>query len=317
MKPQIFVLSDSNVWTRHGAVMKRAMARYGTPLSENNLFVIPPGEQSKSLAMASDIWHRLIERGATRRSVLVNFGGGVVTDLGGFCAAAFKRGIRFVNVPTTVLAAADAAIGGKTGIDFDGLKNELGFFAMPERIEIWPETFNTLPKREILSGFAEVVKSALLADEKLYRKLLAHGAPYDNELMDYAVRRAAEIKKSVVRLDPHEKGLRRILNLGHTAGHAYESYAAEIGRPISHGEAVAHGLEVALRLSEQNAGLKPGTADEYRRCILDRYYDPLPFDVEKSSARLSELMSHDKKNPDRSQISYVLLQSVGQYSFPA
>lgn len=305
---RIFMLTDTNVEREWSGVMDVADLR----------LALPPGEESKSLDGAARVWRWLSDNGATRRSVLVNMGGGVVTDLGGFCASTFKRGIRFVNVPTTLLGAADAAIGGKTGIDFAGLKNEVGTFADAEAVMIAPEVFSTLPRREVVSGFAEVVKMALLTDAGLYARLLQGDALSDPALMAEAVAHAAAAKEEIVRLDPRERGLRRILNLGHTAGHAFEMRCAALGSPVSHGEAVAHGIEFALRLSETEAGLAPATADEYRDRILHRYFAPLPLPVDADGSpipdekrALADIMAHDKKNSRPGEVTFVLLSSPG------
>lgn len=297
----VFVLTDRNV---------EPLVESLAAVAEAPRFVLEPGEQSKSLESAAKLWSWLGDQGATRRSVLVNIGGGVVSDLGGFVAATFKRGMRFINVPTTLLAAADAAIGGKTGIDFNGLKNEVGTFAMPERVIVSAAPLATLPRREVLSGFAEVIKMALLTDAALYRELLEGDALTDSSLMGRALRNAAMQKERVVAADPKEKGLRRILNLGHTAGHAYEMLTARAGTPITHGEAVAHGIHTAMRLSEKYAGLDPAVIRDYKARILDRYYTPLPSAADAPRALL-RLMAHDKKNPDAKSISFVLLAAPG------
>lgn len=298
---KVFLLTDENVAFAQPP-------RFGFVDAQ---MAVAPGEGSKDLATAAKVWEWLSREGGTRRSLLINYGGGVVSDLGGFCAATFKRGIRTVNVPTSLLAMADAAIGGKTGIDFDGLKNEIGAFHNPEEVVVAPELLSTLPDAELRSGLAEVIKMALLADSELYEELLEGNPLEDRQLMERGVRFAAGAKERIVALDPKEKGIRRMLNLGHTAGHAYETYAARIGRPISHGEAVAHGLYMALRLSEQTKGMKAGTAEEYRRKFLERYYAPLPFG-EEADKELEEIMAHDKKNPRRGEISRVLLTAPGE-----
>lgn len=297
---KVFVLTDSNV---------AALNLFEIP-EDWNVRVVEAGEGSKSLDTAASLWQWLTESGATRRSVLVNLGGGVVTDLGGFVAATFKRGIRFVNVPTTLLGAVDAAIGGKTGIDFMGYKNEIGAFAPAERIVICPKVLDTLPEREIRSGFAEVVKMALITDAGLYRELLEGDALHDKELMGRAMLHAARAKEEVVRIDPKERGVRRVLNFGHTAGHAYESYAARTGHPVSHGEAVAHGMMHALEVSRDREGFPAEEVERYRSRILERYYAPLPFGAE-AEEEIARLMTHDKKNRTASEISYVLLRAPG------
>lgn len=293
----VFIITDRNVapW----------IDKLGMPRGAG-VYVLEPGERSKSIETAIKLWGWLGKKGATRKSLVINFGGGVVSDVGGFVASTFKRGIRYVNVPTTLLAAADASIGGKTGIDFGGLKNEVGTFAMPEQVIISTVTFGTLSREEILSGFGEVVKMALLTDKGLYEELLEGDALSDRELMGRALRNAAEQKERIVALDPREDGLRRILNLGHTAGHAYEMLAARRGKELSHGEAVAHGIYTALRLSERYCGLSPVVGEEYKARILDRYYGRLPFGAQ-DNGELIELMLHDKKNRRDGEVMFVLV----------
>lgn len=292
---RVFVLTDSNV----------------SPLFrwDGTIIVVPAGEESKSLDTLAGVWEDLSSLGATRRSLLVNIGGGVVSDLGGFAAATFKRGIRFVNVPTTLLAMSDAAIGGKTGIDFGGLKNEVGAFRMPERVIADASWLATLPQNQMREGLAEVVKSALLGSEAVYDELLNLQGTLTANNVGQAAEWSARFKEEVVARDPHEKGLRRILNLGHTAGHAFESLATRVGKPIGHGTAVAHGLLVALRLSERLTGLSPGVANEYEQKILNRFYPALPSECHDVT-ELIDIMAHDKKNPAAGEISFVLLRAV-------
>lgn len=297
----VFVITDSVVARLCGSESLVPGAR---------VFVMPPGETAKSLDTAVDIWNFLKDGGASRRSLVVNVGGGTVSDAGGFAASVFKRGLRFLNVPTTILAAADAAIGGKTAIDFGGLKNEIGSFAWPERVVISARFFDTLPRSERLSGLAEVVKTALLTDSSLYAEIVDGDCMTDPALMARAVRHAAAAKQKIVSLDARESGLRRILNLGHTAGHAFEMLAASSGHPLTHGEAVAHGILVALRLGERLAHTVPGLAATYSRRVLDRYYSPLPLTAGDIDALLG-LMAHDKKNRVPGVLSFVLLKEPG------
>lgn len=294
---RVFVLTDSNV----------------SPLFrwDGTVIVVPAGEDSKSLDTLACVWEDLSSLGATRRSLLVNIGGGVVSDLGGFAAATFKRGIRFINIPTTLLAMSDAAIGGKTGIDFGGLKNEVGAFRMPERVIVDASWLATLPQNQMREGLAEVVKSALLGSDEVYGELLNLPETLTADNVGQAAEWAARFKEGVVARDPHENGLRRILNLGHTAGHAFESLAARVGKPIGHGTAVAHGLLVALKLSERLTGLSAGIANEYEQKILKRFYPALPAECH-DEAELISIMAHDKKNPAVGEISFVLLRAIGE-----
>ena len=293
---KVVYLTDSNV------------ARY---LDMPEAIVVPAGEPSKSIAGLETVWQGLIRAGATRHSLLVNIGGGVVTDLGGFAAGTYKRGIRHINVPTTLLAMADAAIGGKTGIDYCGLKNEIGVFKMPERVIIDAAWLDTLPQELLRDGLAEVVKTTMLGSAAMYDVLLDLPEQLDADSLRDATEFSGRFKEKVVAEDPTEQGLRRILNLGHTAGHAFESLAALCGHPVSHGEAVAHGLLVTLILSSRFAGMDPSAVGTYASRLLCRHYSPLPaaaLDEEK----LLELMARDKKNARYGEVSFVLLRAIGQ-----
>lgn len=294
---RIFVLTDSNVG--------RQFEWSGSRIE------VPSGEGSKSVEGVVKVWRELTRGGATRNSLLVNVGGGVVCDLGGFAAATFKRGIRHINVPTTLLAMADAAIGGKTGIDFDGYKNEVGSFRMPERVIVDTGWLRTLSVDLLADGFAEVVKSAMLGDVTVYERLLNLPGTLDARNVGPLAEWSARFKEDIVRQDPTERGLRRILNLGHTAGHAFETRAAQAGCPVGHGTAVAHGLLISLILSEMMCGFQAGAARTYAERVLKRYYRPLPADVTQPEA-LIELMGHDKKNPRQGEISFVLLRNFGE-----
>lgn len=280
------------------------------PPLEWDIVTVPEGEASKSLESLQLVWDALAEHGATRQSLLVNVGGGMVSDLGGFAAGTFKRGIRHINVPTTLLAMADAAIGGKTAIDYRGLKNEIGMFKMPERVITDPGWLVTLSPEQLRDGLAEVVKSAMLGSETIYRSILE----LPDTLTAYALHDAAlfssRFKEDVVARDPREGGVRRILNLGHTAGHAYESLAAQKGVPVSHGHAVAYGLHTALLLSVRLCGLDGKVPEEYAARVLRRHYPPLPVGIEDVDA-LINLMRSDKKNPRHGMIGFVLLRDIG------
>lgn len=298
---KVIVITDTNV--------KAAILNNAVP-GADALLAVPPGEGSKCIGTATMLWEGLVDARATRASLVVNIGGGVVTDLGGFTAASFKRGLRFVNIPTTLLGMADAAIGGKTGIDFMGLKNEIGMFAPAERVIIDTSLLATLPADEIRSGFAEVVKMAMLTDAGLYGELLHGDALSDPALLRRATAHAAFEKQKIVALDPTEKGIRRWLNLGHTAAHAYESHAAAIGSPISHGLAVAHGLLRALKESARRCGCPASLIGQYEERVLHRYFAPLPFGPE-AEPEVQRLMTHDKKNLSPGKINWVLLSDIG------
>lgn len=273
--------------------------------------VLKPGEDHKDIRSTEMIWDALEQAGATRKSVVVNIGGGLVTDIGGFAAATFKRGIRVINVPTTLLGAVDAATGGKTGINFNGLKNEIGAFHLPSDVIISALPLATLSEREMLSGYAEMLKTGLIADKGLYRSLLdVECILSDRCRLEQAMKRCVEIKEEIVKQDPTEKGLRKVLNFGHTAGHAFESLSIERGKPLAHGEAVAHGILVELILSHMLKGFDSKEMHRYST-ILKEYYPTSGVDC-KDIPRLMELMAHDKKNAAAGQPNFTLLKTVGE-----
>lgn len=302
---RLLVLTDSNV----------ARLLPDGFLADAPRMTVEAGEESKSVEGAVSVWHFLKENGALRRSVLVNVGGGMVSDLGGFAAATFKRGIGCINVPTTLLAAVDAAIGGKTGINFEGLKNEVGAFALP--LGVFPLTalFDTLPTDEWLSGAGEAIKTGLLDSEDLYRLAVSEAFIIDRDpaVVEEVVARCAAYKEGIVKRDFREGGLRRILNLGHTFGHAIESWKMAAGRPMPHGVAVAHGIAAALRKSVKEAGLPLAVAEDYEK-ILNRYFPALDM-TPAQLAEAAEYMRHDKKNTIAGEPSWVLLKAIGTPSF--
>lgn len=303
----LFFVCDSNVAPLWLQSVKSVVAQHSP-----QEIIIPAGEPYKNLDTLSQVWRELSEKGGNRQSIVISLGGGVTTDLGGFAAATFKRGIRTINIPTTLLGAADAAVGGKTGIDFCGLKNEIGAFHTPLAVIISTKFFETLPHQELSSGFAEVLKMALLTSPKLYMALIKEGSLPSGRLLQLALRHAIQAKEVITTQDPLEKGVRRILNLGHTAGHAYESLALEKGTPMTHGCAVAHGILTAMRISEQVCGFPSEETERYRR-YLNANYPPLPF-TECDTPRLLQLMLGDKKNSTADSITFILLSRLGEYS---
>lgn len=297
----IFVLTDSNV-----APLVEGL------LSDCPRLVVEAGEESKSVAGLERVWEFLMLRGALRRSVLVNIGGGMVSDLGGFAAATFKRGIGCINLPTTLLAAVDAAIGGKTGINFGGLKNEVGAFSLPLAVIPLTGLFGSLPDEEWLSGAGEALKTGLLDSEELFGLAASKAflVDRDPEVVAEVVRRCQAFKNAVVAEDFREGGRRRILNLGHTAGHAIEAWKIARGTPMAHGIAVAHGLRIALRLSVEKAGLDPEVLRRYE-AVLESFFPPLEMS-EKDWEEASHYMAHDKKNTRQGEPSWVLLKGIGR-----
>lgn len=273
------------------------------------LIELESGEANKTIDVCIQVWRVLSELGADRSSLLVNLGGGVITDLGGFVASTFKRGIAFINLPTTLLAQIDASAGGKTGVDLDGLKNEIGVFAEPAAVFIDPLFLHTLPKRELVSGFAEAFKHALIADAE-YWELLSGVEMANAEYWEEIIHRSVQIKRTIVQNDPYEKNQRRALNFGHTIGHALETYFLEKGEStVLHGEAVAAGMICELLLSVYEAGLDPNLAEAYIETIVKRF-PHLTFDS-IANERLIEIMRHDKKNAN-GEIRFALLAAIGK-----
>lgn len=271
--------------------------------------VIGRGDAHKHLDTCTNVWQQLSAGGATRHSLLLCIGGGMVTDLGGFAAATFKRGIRFVNIPTTLLAMVDAAVGGKTGINFNCLKNEIGAFAESRAVVISTELLRTLDLPNLLSGYAEMIKHALLgSEEMLARHLNFSWQEPDFTALQEMVRESVSLKQRIVTEDPREQGIRKALNLGHTFGHAFESFALESPAPLLHGHAVALGLVCELWLSAATTGFPVERMRQTVRYIRD-HYALLPFTC-NDYEQLYALMRHDKKN-DGDNINFTLLESVG------
>lgn len=271
----------------------------------------PPGDVAKNIDTLSGIWAGLIHGGATRKSAIINIGGGVVTDMGGFAAATFKRGIRFINVPTTLLSAVDAAVGGKTGINFEGYKNEIGAFAPADAVVISTATFSTLPVSELLSGYAEMLKHGLLSSEDTYHELLGFDiVNADLDRLLPLLEKSVRVKEHIVEEDPREKGIRRALNLGHTVGHAFESLALERDTPVPHGYAVAWGILVEMILSHMTERFPSAELYRYAAYLKEQGYGS-PAITCDDYPKLLALMSHDKKNDTPDQINFTLLSSPG------
>lgn len=302
IKPSsVHIITDTNV---QACVLPRLGLDYP-------VIAVMPGDENKNLDSLSKIWDGLIGQGATRKSLAINIGGGVVTDMGGFAAATFKRGIRFINVPTTLLSAVDAAVGGKTGINFEGYKNEIGAFAPADAVVISTNLFSTLPSDELLSGYAEMLKHGLLSSAADYADLLSFDIlDADLDRLLPLLEKSVKVKEAIVEEDPHEKGIRRALNLGHTAGHAFESLAIRKGSPIPHGHAVAFGMLVEMILSHTNEGFPSAELYRYASYLKNQGYGTPAISCDDYPA-LIELMRHDKKNDSPDHINFTLLGQPG------
>ena len=295
---QVFILTDENV-----APFWLPEVAHWLHCETATDIVIKPGEQHKNLQTIQRIWKTLMKHRADRNTLLINLGGGTITDLGGFAASTYKRGIMFINVPTTLLAMVDAAIGGKTGIDFGGAKNQIGTFAEAEEVLVDPVFLSTLPRREILSGMAEMLKYGFIADAKLLEINIGN---YQDFIL-----RAGEIKREIVKQDPREEGIRKILNFGHTLGHAIESHCMTTNHPLLHGEAVSMGMCAALWLSVKHLRLD-------KKALLN-IEKQLPILLSEAEVVLSKediepimsYLAYDKKNKGKKP-QFVLLEAVGK-----
>ncbi len=300
---KILVLVDNNT----EKFCLPAMQNLLLPEIHFDVIEIDAGEENKNIDFCIGIWKMLLEFGADRNSLLINLGGGVVTDIGGFAASTFKRGIDFINIPTTLLSQVDASVGGKTGIDMDSVKNIVGTFTQPQAVFIETEFLKTLPKRELYSGFAEMIKHGLIYDRDYFEKL-RNLKPED--ISEDEIFRSVEIKNEVVKADPFEKGLRKILNFGHTIGHAIESYSLDHDKKsLLHGEAIAIGFICEAYLSYKNNGLSEPELQEICRYLNSVYPK---YKIKRNSLpALIELMKNDKKN-SFNKINFSLLSEIGK-----
>lgn len=302
---RLFILTDENTEKLCFPLLKE-----NKQIADAGKIIIKAGDNNKNLEQLSAIWKYLSENGATRHSLLINLGGGMLTDIGGFAAASFKRGIKCINIPTTLLGAVDAAVGGKTGINFNGLKNEVGAFAPAETVLIDSVFFKSLDHQNLLSGYAEMIKHSLIDSDKEWKAVMS----FDTEEVDYEVLKqlvvdSVAVKERIVEIDPFEKGIRKALNLGHTIGHAFESLSYDINKPIQHGYAVAWGVVCELYLSHKYCGFPKDKLYKTVYFIRDNY-DGFFFDCNHYD-RLYDYMKHDKKN-ESDTINFTFLSDIGK-----
>ena len=318
---KLFVLTDENAEKACWPLIKGFLC-----LRKANLITIKANDINKSLESVSHVWSELQRMGATRHSCLINLGGGMVTDLGGFAASTFKRGIDFINIPTTLLAMVDASVGGKTGINFGGLKNEIGVFNDSKFVILDTHFLKTLDRENILSGYAEMLKHGLISSEKMWAELIGfmdeslwfmddsqdkkQQATINHKLstLNQLLADSVKVKECIVNEDPKEHGIRKALNLGHTIGHAFESFAMKTGKPILHGYAVAYGIIGELYLSTVKCGFPQ---DKLRQTVtfIREHYGQMQITCD-DYPELLELMTHDKKNTS-GHINFTLLGGIG------
>jgi 3-dehydroquinate synthase len=278
-------------------------------IGEFSFSQILSGESNKNIDTCAAIWKDMTNNNLTRNSLLINLGGGVIGDMGGFAASTYKRGIRFVNIPTTLLSMVDASVGGKLGIDFMGLKNHIGLFKNPENVIISDVFLNSLPSNEKISGWAEVLKHGLISDKSYWEESKKMN-PNKNSNLNYVIEKSVQLKGEIVTNDPEEKGLRKILNFGHTTGHAIESWNISKGNPITHGECVAAGMILESHISNQKGLVSEADLSDIAISIKNLYL-PVSF---PDLSNLISLMKQDKKNTD-SNISFSLLKRIGECIF--
>ena len=304
---RLVIIADATVSALYPHYWDALSPEFSTMLIE-----VPAGESSKSIAQAGQLWQQLLDAQCDRQVFILNFGGGMVCDLGGFVAATYKRGVRFANCPTTLLAMIDAAVGGKNGINMQHVKNCIGTFSQPEfELPCDLSFLQTLPEEELLSGFGEMIKYAIMDVPSLFDELEAIGHLTPKDIQPGWIDKCVSIKHEFVKKDPYDRHERHILNLGHTCGHALESLFAEEGRPVAHGEAVALGLLYESRLMAQIGNCPKEAADRIERMVRRHYC--VPTFTEDEVRRLVDFMQQDKKN-EQGRINFVKLCSIGQVS---
>ena len=300
---RIFVLVDETTNKLCWSLVKDYLC-----LKDAQTIVIGATDRRKNLDTLVHVWESLQQGKATRHSLLINLGGGMVTDLGGFAASTYKRGINFINIPTTLLAMVDASVGGKTGINFGGLKNEIGVFSDAEFVLLDTNWLRTLDEENIRSGYAEMLKHGLIADDTMWAELINFNLAQPNlRQLASMLNKSVRIKERIVAEDPHEKGIRKALNLGHTFGHAFESWAMK-RQPVLHGYAVAFGLIAELYLATTRTDF-PTERMHQTVNFIRAYYGSLPITC-NDYPELIELMHHDKKNRGN-EINVTLLGGIG------
>ena len=318
---QIFILVDTNTHRLClPGFLYELRRKYNWIIPESNILTISSGEEHKSIETIQLLWHFLSNANATRKALLINLGGGVITDLGGFVASTYRRGIDYINVPTTLLSMIDAGFGGKTGFDFEGLKNAIGTFYTPKDVWIIPKFLKTLPREEILSGYAELIKHALLSNQTVFDEVIEKIELFlhidsvsegDLSACERMIWDSIHVKQHLVNIDPTERSIRKSLNFGHTFGHALEELSFLKGKPMRHGYAVMYGLLAELYLSSEIKGLSISVVNKIIDCIKS-YYGTILYNNDDFDT-IYEYMRHDKKNASADEINFTLLSDVGCY----
>ncbi|MBW8324087.1 MAG: 3-dehydroquinate synthase [Prolixibacteraceae bacterium] len=302
---KVFLLTDKMAADFCMPLIQKVIDEYSI-----QIVAIGSGEENKNIQSIVEVWDFLSNNGADRKSLLINIGGGMLTDLGGFAASTFKRGLDFVNIPTTLLAQVDASLGGKTGFNFNGLKNEIGVFMEPNSVIINTNFLKTIDRENFLSGYAEMLKHGLIKSREHWDELLT----YDMENINYdalqeIIAHSVVVKEWHVLNDLREQNIRKALNFGHTVGHAFESYAMKTGRPILHGYAVVYGMIAELHLSAKQCGLGIDELNSISSWMIAKYGK---FEIQESDFEaLYQIMTHDKKNEGK-RINFTLIPEIGK-----
>ncbi len=303
---RFFIICDENTYNYCLPILISHTSR----LQESEFLEVPVGEEAKSIEVATQLWKTLIDSNADRNSVIVALGGGCVSDLAGFVASTYKRGIRYINIPTSLIGMVDASIGGKTAVNVDNVKNQIGTIHQPSAVIIYPDFLDTLSDSDVVSGYFEIVKTLLLCSKNTFKSIIDSNAEgIDIEDVKKIIPICVDFKKSVVDNDPTEHSIRKILNLGHTFGHAIESFFIDKRNPIPHGLAVGYGLMCELYLSVKKLGLKESVLKDY--CGFMSHFSDFPKFTLLDTEQILSYMRNDKKNVGGS-ILCVMLQDVGE-----
>ena len=310
-------LLDAKGYTKIIVLVDENTRRYCLPILKNRLqniafeiIEIPSGEVHKNIQTCQKIWSEMMAHQVDRKALMINLGGGVIGDMGGFCAATFKRGIDFIQIPTTLLSQVDASIGGKLGIDFQQVKNSIGLFQNPQAVLIDAGFLKTLSFEELRSGYAEVLKHSLIANATQWQSLIQIAALNNIAQIEKELLSSLKIKQQIVEEDPFEKGIRKALNYGHTIGHAVEAYSFDTERPLLHGEAIAIGIICESYLSHKILGLSSSELEQISNYIV-KIYKKLSYKLTPLNAQLLGYMLNDKKN-ERQQINFSLIPRIGK-----
>lgn len=307
-KSKFFLLVDQNTLNSCAS----QLISHVKALEKAEIIEIESGEENKTIDICYQLWKTLADYNADRNTLLINLGGGVISDMGGFVASTYKRGIDFINIPTTLLAQIDASVGGKVGVDLDGLKNMVGLFNEPKAVFIYPDFLKTLDKRQMLSGYAEALKHALILDKKYWNQL-KKGMLSDSSFWLELISASIKIKNQIVLNDPTEKNERKLLNFGHTIGHAIEThYLSGDDLPLLHGEAIVIGMICEAYISTKVNGLSEEQLKEITS-TFSKFYKLPTLKMEEYHLML-ELMKNDKKNT-KSNLNFTLLTAIGSATF--